>query len=511
MTVTRQNVYSLGDDWAAPILWYARAIKSMKTRALADPTSWTFYGGIHGFDRAEWINLGIIAATDPDPSGTDMDTYFDQCQHTTYYFLPWHRGYLLALENMIRNEIKVLKGPYQTWALPYWNYFGTDQKRLPPAFDTPDWPDGTGDNPLFVTQRYGPFNDGDVYIPDGDLSLDAMNEPEFTGDSSGGTVGFGGLYTGFEHGGGTFGGLESDPHNLVHVIVGGNSPHDGSDGLMTSPDTAAIDPIFWLHHCNIDRLWESWNRQPKTNPTDFENPTNTEWLDGPPSIGEREFAMPNPDGSKWVFTPGQMVDIGALGYNYDTLVPGAAAVAVASRMDRPGLHPAAAGKEAKMASRGKAELLGSNDSNVALYGSAPITIDVPVDPEPRTRLAESLAGKTSAPDRVFLNLENITGLSDSVVFKVYVGPPTDVAPSESADHMAGTVALFGVREASNPDGKHSGSGVTSVLEITRIVDAMYLQSGFNADELAVEFVPMRTIPEAAKISIGRVSIYRQGD
>jgi len=27
---------------------------------------------------------------------------------------------------------------------------------LPPAFASPDWPDGNGDNPLYVKQRYGP-------------------------------------------------------------------------------------------------------------------------------------------------------------------------------------------------------------------------------------------------------------------------------------------------------------------------------------------------------------------
>jgi hypothetical protein len=37
---------------------------------------------------------------------------------------------------------------------------------------------------------------------------------------------------------------------------------------MGSFNTAGQDPIFWLHHCNIDRLWESWNRVAgHTNPT----------------------------------------------------------------------------------------------------------------------------------------------------------------------------------------------------------------------------------------------------
>ncbi len=47
--------------------------------------------------------------------------------------------------------------------------------------------------------------------------------------------------------------LELGPHAEVHVAVGGE---DGS-GTMNSPSSPA-DPIFWLHHANIDRLWADW-------------------------------------------------------------------------------------------------------------------------------------------------------------------------------------------------------------------------------------------------------------
>jgi hypothetical protein len=30
------------------------------------------------------------------------------------------------------------------------------------------------------------------------------------------------------------------------------------DGWMLDPSLAALDPIFWLHHANVDRLWEVW-------------------------------------------------------------------------------------------------------------------------------------------------------------------------------------------------------------------------------------------------------------
>ncbi|QRV78849.1 tyrosinase [Ceratobasidium sp. AG-Ba] len=41
------------------------------------------------------------------------------------------------------------------------------------------------------------------------------------------------------------------PHNHVHLIVGGI-------GHMADNDTAGFDPIFFLHHCNVDRLLSFW-------------------------------------------------------------------------------------------------------------------------------------------------------------------------------------------------------------------------------------------------------------
>jgi tyrosinase len=42
---------------------------------------------------------------------------------------------------------------------------------------------------------------------------------------------------------------ESQMHNGVHVWVG---------GMMGSVPPAPNDPVFWLHHCNIDRIWALW-------------------------------------------------------------------------------------------------------------------------------------------------------------------------------------------------------------------------------------------------------------
>jgi len=51
-----------------------------------------------------------------------------------------------------------------------------------------------------------------------------------------------------------FGVLEGQPHNLVHNSVGFPK---GFMGNFLSP----VDPIFFLHHANLDRLWDIWTRK----------------------------------------------------------------------------------------------------------------------------------------------------------------------------------------------------------------------------------------------------------
>jgi len=43
----------------------------------------------------------------------------------------------------------------------------------------------------------------------------------------------------------------SEMHNRVHVWVGGDM----------GPGTSPNDPVFYLNHCNADRIWEAWMRQ----------------------------------------------------------------------------------------------------------------------------------------------------------------------------------------------------------------------------------------------------------
>ena len=339
---TRENVYELADPWADPILWYARGVEAMQAKPLADPTSWRFYAAVHGYQRFLWDLHGITLPGDAEPSVNVMEVYFDQCQHQSWFFLPWHRGYLYALERQIRQEIAVLGGPHEAWALPYWNYLEAGRGALPPAFRSPDWPDGTGNNPLFVNQRWGRLATASAPELDTLVHVNPISDREFSGPGNGGSTGFGGRPTGFNWNGGENGGVEWQPHNIIHTLIGGSHPtavlplpppndNIGVPGMMTTPGTAALDPIFYLHHCNVDRLWESWNVFPEDkiaiNPNDWRNPRGENWREGPAFTGDRAFAMPNTDGSRWDFVPRSVERIEELDYSYADLVPGAAGAA----------------------------------------------------------------------------------------------------------------------------------------------------------------------------------------
>lgn len=57
--------------------------------------------------------------------------------------------------------------------------------------------------------------------------------------------------------------LEGFPHNKVHNYIGGVGPIDpGPYGNMTN-FLSPVDPIFFLHHSNMDRLWDVWTRKQK--------------------------------------------------------------------------------------------------------------------------------------------------------------------------------------------------------------------------------------------------------
>ncbi|MGH0945650.1 tyrosinase family protein [Bacillus mycoides] len=94
-------------------------------------------------------------------------------------------------------------------------------------------------------------------------------------------------------------------HNKVHVWVAGAT--EGSMIWMSSPN----DPVFFLHHANIDRLWVQWQA---TNPNEGYHPTGNGNEVGP--TGHNLNDSMNPWGRN--VTPNSVLNHYSLGYTYDT-------------------------------------------------------------------------------------------------------------------------------------------------------------------------------------------------
>jgi tyrosinase len=284
---------------------------------------------------------------------------------------------------------------------------------------------------------------------------------------------------------------------------------------MSNPSTAGLDPIFWLHHSNIDRLWESWLQAAgHVNPTD-----ESAWMDG--SAGNRPFVMPEPDNStRTTFFAREMLDTTGpkLDYIYEDITnPFAARERVAERLQGLGVAPSALeafepAARRDMAREKQVELLGAHAEGVRLSGPE-AAVTVPLDQATSRKVFESFRTSLESttpqePDRVFLNLENIKASSDAASFSVYVGLRPDEKPEDHPENLAGVVTLFGVAEATSPENPHGDNGLNKTLEITDAIDRLHLTGVQELNQIPVRFVLRRG--RASDVQIGRISIYRQG-
>lgn len=153
-------------------------------------------------------------AADPGSWSYWVSVHKNFCPHGRPYFLAWHRGFLFRFEAQLR---KVAAN--SSLILPYWDYYV--DPILPTEFtDT--------SSPLYVPNRTG----NDVTNA---LSLGPFDDS---------VINFSRYYTNaFEPK------VESLPHNAVHNLIG---------GVMSNVMLSPTDPIFWVHHGNIDRLWAAW-------------------------------------------------------------------------------------------------------------------------------------------------------------------------------------------------------------------------------------------------------------
>jgi|CZKG01.1.fsa_nt_gi tyrosinase len=459
-TYVRREIWGLQPD--DPIVTaYANAVKAMRERPEDDPTSWSYQAAIHG-----------TYATPSHPR-------WNECQHGTWFFLPWHRMFLYHFEQIVRAAVIEAGGPAD-WALPYWNYgLGGRNATLPLAFRQPKLTDGN-DNPLYVAERKPGINSGSSLPGHATSPAGALARPEFIG-----TAEFGGDRTApaqFSKSGGE---LEETPHNVIHVLVGGR-------GLMGDIKKAAQDPIFWLHHANIDRLWTVWSALPRRS-----DPTETPWTN-------QSFEFFNAEGQPVSMRCDEVLaTLPGLGYTYDTTPPPTPPPAVPAGARAAALKPP------------ERQLIGASQESIELTGQ-PASVPVPID--------RQAAEAPMAPNqRAYLNVEDIEGESNpGTVYGVYANLPPNAPADLEAAHRIGNLSFFGIERAREPAGDEPAHGLSTSFDVTALARELEAHNEWAGHALLVTFRPVTLTPpevpdgndlvqspadEDRPVTIGRVSVF----
>jgi tyrosinase len=155
-------------------------------------------------------------------------------------FLPWHRAYLLDLERALQEIEASVALPYWRFDQPAPNLFTRDFLGVSNAEGTVDF---SAANPLnFWATDMLP---GIVRSPRFDTASEPARNALGPVISEAATLllgGTGNVFAGFRR-------MEGQPHGRAHTSFGGS---------LSRTDTAPKDPLFFLLHANVDRLWAKW-------------------------------------------------------------------------------------------------------------------------------------------------------------------------------------------------------------------------------------------------------------
>ena len=409
-----------------------RGVAKMKSLPASDMRSWHFQANIHG------------------TTGPVTSPLFNQCEHGTLLFFPWHRGYLYYFERILQ---WAAEDPSLT--LPYWDW--TNFPSLPQPYLTP----ANSSNPLYQTGR--DMYDGSA-LPSEVVVDDLRNALNLTDFPAAGDNGFSPS-------------LEGSPHGAVHGLVG---------GVMRRVPTAANDPIFWLHHANIDRLWDQWLLSLDNGRA---NPTSTAWLD-------QSYSFVDSDGQVVTRMVRDIVSSAGLGYRYDSLnsVPIGVGPMMATAP-----QPALVAAQPAGVRAATSHPDGPQADEKKPLGFKPEAMKLPIAAEHRAMLAQAEVAPAK-PKRFHLQIEGLS-ISDTPAFTyaVYVNLPEGATKSEEMrPFYAGSINFFG-KVAGAAQGHGHGkvaAEFTESIDITALVGRLKQANKWKADELNVSLKPLTSVAPA---------------
>ena len=452
---------------------YADAVLKMQARSPGDPLSWTWTWYTHFVDGLTTKDSEIArvfggVATAESSLATEM---WNTCQahsgQNANYFLPWHRMYVLFMERIIRH---VSGNP--DFALPYWNYTSDDpalrgvvplQFRLPtdPVYGCLYRPDRkTLANTGQPIQQGQPGDPMDISVSMAKTTYSTVNKVQ-----------------------GFCRSVDSGIHGRLHILV-------GTSKNMGSVPYAGRDPLFLVHHANIDRLWASWNANGGI------NPTTASWT-------KKAFVFADPLGQRVSSRLKDYLDMAALGYGYDLLVPPSVVTTTSTLMmsmqsNTSTQNNAAAEQVAK--AYGGAEL-----------GAKPVRVQLlPVAGTRRTRvlgLDPAQPGKRS-----YVVVSDLhTWKQPDVLYHLYL-TPTGSPTALNQDNYVGNINFFDAEFHDHGHGRMAdalGENFYS-FDVTQVLEKIARSGNPNArDALTLTFVPGGRPTPGADPLVATIELVRQ--
>lgn len=408
----RKNAQS--PEAAKDLAAFAKALEIMKKKSCDDPTSWYFQGAIH------WIPDTIVGKNKlcaDYQNYTQLKAGWDNCTHTEegteeIHFLVWHRMYIYHLEKIIRKT-----SGYKDFALPYWGYTNLEDSLKARVMPEPFRDKNLS---LYQSARLDSLLNG---LPISGktarrLSLTKLNEYN--------------TYALYNQN------IDKAPHGAMHNYIGFGNTYTpaknkynevwqkDTDGMMAEVATAAFDPIFWLHHSNIDRIWQQWTNSPNGKQVLLEELKKVPW----------QYVFYDENGKKVEYTIEQVVDmLYTMDYDYDD-----------TKVQPKEKEAAPIVFSAKNYVKG--DTLSISSQKIALNKDIKISL-----PNTRGKNVKLLSASNTKGEMLILSVTVSFAKAPKGDFEVYLNLPTNVKATPESNHFAGVMTFFG---ASHKHAAHGG-------------------------------------------------------
>ncbi|KAJ4158670.1 uncharacterized protein LMH87_009186 [Akanthomyces muscarius] len=276
----RRSIVDLHSNGGAQWDLYIQALGAMQAANLTDPESWFQVSGIHGMPYIEYDHTG-----GPQNTGS----WQGYCPHSEALFLPWHRAYSALFEQTLASHAKRIAMTYpeehraryieaaDTLRSPYWDWaadVAVPEATVPQALNINVAVNGKleakdVENPLHTFKfpqaaLEGEFGEFGEFNHEQKKQMYRCNGPDEsypgTPNEKLKTQNYKGiLYDAFTR--------SADFHQFSSTASPGPSleaAHGGihwdaaCGGQFLSFQYTGFDPLFTLHHNNVDRLWAYW-------------------------------------------------------------------------------------------------------------------------------------------------------------------------------------------------------------------------------------------------------------